>query len=136
MTALWRYSVGGLVRSPGRTCVRVLTLAASCALLAAMLLFIGHSLRTMTGGAVRAVALVPRAGGKPIPYRVGGVVLVTAGDTLFQPLNPLVGPAPAQPPANVAILPLETFTRTLAPRLGTNSTATPAAASAPGTVSG
>ena len=29
-----------------------------------------------------------------------------AGRQLFQPLNPLLGPAPAQPPANIAILPL------------------------------
>ena len=31
--------------------------------------------------------------------------------SLFQPLNPLLGPAPAQPPANVAIMPLATFAR-------------------------
>ena len=44
-----------------------------------------------------------------------GIALVTAPDVLFQPLNPLLGPAPAQPPANVAILPLDTFASTLAP---------------------
>src|SRR5437588_559551 len=44
-----------LVRSPGRTLLRVLTLAAAVGLLAAMLLFVGHSLGTMTGGAVRSV---------------------------------------------------------------------------------
>ena len=55
MTALARFAVSGLVRSPGRTLVRVLTLAAAAALLASMLLFVGHSLRTMTAGAVRSV---------------------------------------------------------------------------------
>ncbi len=44
---------------------------------------------------------------------------MTAADVLFQPLNPLLGPAPAQPPANIAILPLGTFARTLAPALPT-----------------
>src|SRR5205807_6374705 len=49
--------------------------------------------------------------------RVAGVALVTAADQLFQPLNPLLGPAPAQPPANVAILPLSTFADRIAPAL-------------------
>src|SRR5262249_52965538 len=46
-----------LARAPGRTLVRVLTLAAAVGLLAAMLLFVGHSLRTMTGSSVRSVPL-------------------------------------------------------------------------------
>src|SRR5204863_10215010 len=46
-----------LLRAPGRTIVRVLTLAAAVGLLGAMLLFVGHSLGTMTGGAVRSVPL-------------------------------------------------------------------------------
>src|SRR4029077_20342663 len=46
-----------LVRAPGRTLLRVLTLAASVGLLAAMLLFVGHSLGAMTGSAVRSVPL-------------------------------------------------------------------------------
>ena len=46
-----------LVRGPGRTAVRVLTLAAAVGLLGAMVLFVGHSLGTMTGGAVRSVPL-------------------------------------------------------------------------------
>ena len=49
--------------------------------------------------------------------RVSGIALVTAPDVLFQPLNPLLGPAPAQPPANIAILPLATFAATVAPAL-------------------
>src|SRR5215813_10202337 len=45
--------------------------------------------------------------------------LVTAPDQLFQPLNPLLGPAPAQPPANIAILSLTTFAARIAPVLPT-----------------
>jgi len=47
-------------------------------------------------------------------YPVSGVALVTAPDQLFQPLNPQLGPAPAQPPANIAIMPAETFASTYA----------------------
>src|SRR5690349_22346458 len=46
-----------LVRSQWRTLVRVMTLAAAFGLLGAMLLFVGHSLGTMTGAAVRSVPL-------------------------------------------------------------------------------
>jgi hypothetical protein len=46
-----------LVRAPGRTVLRVLTLAAAVGLLGAMVLFVGHSLGTMTGSAVRSVPL-------------------------------------------------------------------------------
>ena len=46
-----------LVRSPLQTVIRVLVLAASAALLGAMVLFIGHSLSTMTGSAVRSVPI-------------------------------------------------------------------------------
>jgi putative ABC transport system permease protein len=208
-------------RFPGRTLVRVLSLAAAVGMLAAMLLFIGHSLGTMTGSAVRSVpldwqgpvgsyaaatrvaggvarqpgiaeavpaatapfagavhvspsvgtirsgagsilavppgylshihtfrflrgsfrpgeivfdqqlaatlqvqpgdqvALTPRPGARPVRLRVSGVALVTAPDQLFQPLNPLLGPAPAQPPADIAILPLSTFAKLFAPVLQT-----------------
>src|SRR5205085_9854042 len=47
----------GLARAPARTLLRVLTLATAVGLLAAMLLFVGHSLTTMTGSTVRSVAL-------------------------------------------------------------------------------
>src|SRR6476659_5493170 len=50
-------ALAGLVRAPARTAVRVLTLAAAVGLLGAMLLFVGNSLTTMTGSAVRTVAL-------------------------------------------------------------------------------
>ena len=204
-------AVVGLLREPARTALRAFTLASAVALLAAMLLFVGHSLGTMTGGAVRSVPLdwqgpvgsygaarlvaenvarqpgvlsaqpvatapfvgveheaphvgtiragagsilaIPpgygasihtfrflrgslepggvvfdqqlaatlqvqigdtvtltlRRGRHPVRLRVTGIALVTAPDVLFQPLNPLAGPAPAQPPANIAILPLATL---------------------------
>src|SRR5439155_17855778 len=63
------------------------------------------------------VTLTPRAGAPPQRFRVSGIALVTAPDVLFQPLNPLLGPAPAQPPANIAILPLQTFATRVAPAL-------------------
>ncbi len=225
-----------LVRAPGRTGVRVLTLAAAVGLLGAMVLFVGHSLGTMTGSAVRSVpldwqgpvgsgraaeavarqvarqpgvaeaapvatapfaglehvaaagtirsgagailavppgylaqiktlrflrgslrpgeivfdqqlaatlqvqpgdtvTLTPRAGATPIRFRVSGVALVTAPDTLFQPLNPLLGPAPAQPPADIAILPFATFAAKVAPALPSITSAAGASA-VPGSQSG
>ena len=61
---------------------------------------------------------------------------MTAPDVLFQPLNPLLGPAPAQPPADIAIMPLATFAQTLAPALGSLSAANAAAAAVPGSLQG
>jgi putative ABC transport system permease protein len=237
MTALARLAVVGLVRAPGRAATRLVTLALAVALLAAMLLFIGHSLGTMTQGAVRSVPvdwqgpvssyaaaqkvaggvgrqpgvlaatpvatapfsgvehvattgtirsgagsilavppgyltnfhtmrflrgslvpgqvvldqqlastlqaqpgdtvrLSPRVGAAPVPFRVSGIALVTAPDLIFQPLNPLVGPAPAQPPANIAILPIATFAAKVAPALPLITNASPTAAATPGTQSG
>ncbi|HWF51770.1 MAG TPA: ABC transporter permease [Solirubrobacteraceae bacterium] len=218
MRAAATLALAGLVRSPGRTLTRVLVLAAAVGLLGAMLLFIGSSLRSMTGGAIRSVPLdwqgpvpsysaarsigavvarqpgvleatpaatapfagishagpaglsnagagsllavppgyeqnfhvyrmlqgrlapghivldqqlaatlqahvgdrvtvTPRPGARPRSFRVSGVALITAPDVVFQPLNPQLGPAPAQPPSNAAILPLDTFARTLAPEM-------------------
>jgi putative ABC transport system permease protein len=227
----------GLVRAPGRTVLRVFTLAAAVGLLAAMVLFVGHSLGTMTGSAVRSVpvdwqgpvgsyhaatgvaarvarqpgvaeaaavatapfagvehisaaagtirsgagsilavppgylshldtfrllrgslqpgevvfdqqlaatlrvqpgdtvALTPRRGATPIRLRVSGIALVTAPDQLFQPLNPLLGPAAAQPPADIAILPLATFAAKVAPALPSISSAAGASA-VPGSQTG
>jgi putative ABC transport system permease protein len=209
MTALARLAVAGLVHAPGRSLVRIVTLALAVGLLAAMLLFVAHSLKTMTASATQSVpvdwqapvgsqraavgsaaevakqpgvlgaapvATAPFAGvehvsrsvgtiragagallavpldyaqtfktfrllrgslqpgrividqqlaatlqvqpgdtvsvtvrgkAQPVRYRIGGVALVTAPDVLFQPLNPLLGPAPAQPPANIAVVPLD-----------------------------
>ena len=237
MTALARLALAGLVRSPGRTLIRVLTLAAAVALLGAMLLFIGHSLRTMTTTATRSVPLdwqgtvasysadlrvaravaaqpgileaapaarapfagiehrapigtirsaagsilaVPpgylrgihtfrflrgsllpgqvvfdqqlaatlqvqpgdvvklkvRPGTPPRRFRVSGVALVTAPDVLFQPLDPLLGPAPAQPPSDIAILPLDTFARRIAPLLSAIPPTGGGTATAPGAQTG
>lgn len=209
------FTLAAILRVPGRTLVRIVVLAAAVALLGSMLLFIGHSLRTITGSAIRGVPLdwqgpvssyrqaqtvavsvarqrgilqasatatVPfaaashtgpagltnagsgavlaipsgyqahihtfrllegslkpgsivldqqmaatlqarigdfislkaRTGAEPDRFRVSGVALITAPDVVFQPLNPLLGPAPAQPPANAAILPIATVTSTLA----------------------
>src|SRR2546430_11501724 len=57
MTTCARLAAVGLLRAPGRTLTRILVLAAAVALLGAMLLFVGHSLRTMTGSAIRGVPL-------------------------------------------------------------------------------
>ena len=237
MIALARFAIAGLLRAPLRASVRVLVLAASSALLGAMVLFVGHSLHTMTVSAVRSVpldwqgpvttaaaakrvapgvaqqpgiqeavpvatapfagtshtaavgtiragagallavppgytshiqtfrflrgsmkpgaivldqqlaatlqaqpgdtiSLMPRQGVKPLRLPVSGIAIVTAPDVLFQPLNPLSGPAPAQPPANVAVLPLATFERRVAPLLRSVGAATPSAAAVPGTLAG
>jgi putative ABC transport system permease protein len=61
------------------------------------------------------VSLVLRAGGPPVRLPVSGVALVQSPDVLFQSLQPLLGPAPAQPPANVAVMPLSTFAHHIAP---------------------
>src|SRR5262249_40316198 len=81
------------------------------------------------------IVLMPRAGKQSVRLRVSGIALVTAPDQLFQSLNPLVGPAPAQPPANVAILPLSTFAARIAPALPSISTSTGASA-VPGSQTG
>ena len=65
------------------------------------------------------LTITPRPGQAPRRFRVSGVALVTAPDVLFQPLNPLLGPAPAQPPADIAIFPVATFAKRLAPELPT-----------------
>jgi putative ABC transport system permease protein len=237
MSVSVRLALAGLWRSPARTLVRVLVLAAASALLGAMILFVGHSLRTMTAGAVRSVQLdwqgpvgsyaadlqvakavgqqpgvaqaspaataplisathsgsagltttgagsvlavppdylnhvktfrilqgglqpggvlldqqmaatlqaqvgdhvsmVARSGAPPRRFRVSGIVLVTAPDVLFQPLNPQLGPAPAQPPANVAVMPLSTFARAYAPGLRAITPASVGSSAVPGALDG
>ena len=234
MSVAVRLALAGLLRSPARTLVRLLVLAAATALLGSMILFVGNSLQTMTAGAVRSVplhwqgpvasygadlsaaravaqqpgieqasaaataplatathrgpagltttgagavlavppdylthlqtfrilqghlepggvvldqqmaatlqaqvgdyvSLAARAGTPAHRYRVTGVALVTAPDVLFQPLNPQLGPAAAQPPANIAVMPLATFAgsyagglRTITP-LSIGSSAVPGA---------
>jgi putative ABC transport system permease protein len=237
MRAASTLALAGLLRAPGRTLIRVLVLAAAVGLLGAMLLFIGSSLRSMTGAAIRSVPLdlqgpvssyrtasrlasavghqpgvsqataaatapfagvshagpaglstagagsllavppgydqrfgvfrflegklepghivldqqlaatlqarigdrvtvTPRPGARPRSFRVSGIALITSPDVVFQPLNPVIGPAPAQPPSNAAILPLDTFARTLAPELDAIAPATPGYSAVPGAQSG
>jgi putative ABC transport system permease protein len=232
-----RLAAAGLVRAPGRTFVRIVVLAAAVALLGSMLMFVGHSLRTMTGSAVRGVpldwqgpvasyaqarsvaggvagqpgivqasptatapfaaashsgeggttaagsgsilaippgyqshirtfrllqgslrpggivldqqlaatlqarvgdlvAITPRAGTPRRSFRVSGVALITAPDVLFQPLNPLLGPAPAQPPANAAIMPIDTFAATIGRELNAIAPGAAGSAAVPGAQSG
>jgi putative ABC transport system permease protein len=227
----------GLVRAPGKTLTRVLVLAAAVALLGGMILFIGNSLRTVSGSAVRAVpldlqgpvpsyakdksvaagiarqpgvlqasptatapivkathngpagtssagaggvlavppdylshiktfrllqgslkpggvlldqqmaatlqarigdrvSLVTRAHAKPVAFVVSGVAIVSNADQLFQPLNPSTGPAPAQPPANVAIMPIGTFATKLAPTLRAITPASVGSSAQPGALDG
>src|SRR5207248_739655 len=52
-----RLALAGLVRAPGRTLLRLAVVTAAIALLAAMLLFIGNSLRSASASAVRQVPL-------------------------------------------------------------------------------
>ena len=237
MTGLARLAAVELVRAPGRTLLRAGALAAAVGLLGAMILFVGHSLQTMTGSAVRSVpldwqgpvgtygaavhvarrvanlpgvaeavpaatapfagivhasatagtirsgsgalvavpprylahirtfrflrgslrpgkivfdqqlaatlqvqpgdtvSLVVRRGAPALRLQVSGIALVTAPDELFQPLDPLIGPAPAQPPADVAIVPVATFAAKIAPLLRTVASAVGSAA-VPGAQSG
>jgi putative ABC transport system permease protein len=237
MRAAAGLALAGLIRSPGRTLTRVLVLAAAVGLLGSMLLFIGSSLRTMTGSAIRSVplhwqgpvgtyqaaqtvaqkvaglpgvkqaspaatapfaavrhvgaagissagsgsilavppgydahinvyrflqgglrpggvvldqqlsatlqarigdtvAITPKPGAKPHAFKVSGIALITAPDVLFQPLNPQLGPAPAQPPSNAAIMSLSTFSSTLAPALSSIAPAAPGSSAVPGAQSG
>jgi putative ABC transport system permease protein len=82
------------------------------------------------------VRLVTRPGAKPVPFMVTGVALVGSADKLFQPLNPSTGPAPAQPPANIAIMPVDTFARTLAPTVRTITPASVGSSAQPGAQDG
>ncbi|HKB50444.1 MAG TPA: FtsX-like permease family protein [Solirubrobacterales bacterium] len=91
---------------------------------------------TLRAGVGDTVSLRLGAHTPPQSFKVGGVALVTASDVLFQPLNPQVGPAPAQPPANIAILPIATFARAVGGALPSLGTASPASAAVPGALSG
>jgi putative ABC transport system permease protein len=236
MTTL-RLVSAGLFRAPRKTLVRIGVLAASVALIGAMVLFVGNSLRAMSGSAVRSVPLdwqgpvtsakqdrrvaaavsreagvlqasasatapfasaatqlgasttsagkgsvlavppsyldhiktfrllqgrlepgsvvldqqmaatlkahvgetvklTPRAGAAPQRFRVSGVAIVSQADKLFQPLNPQLGPAPAQPPANIAILPFDTFVSRYAPALRTIMPASVGQSAQPGAQDG
>jgi putative ABC transport system permease protein len=91
------------------------------------------TLRAQVGDTVK---LRLGAHSRPQPFKVGGVALVTAPDVLFQPLNPVVGPAPAQPPANIAIMPVATFAAKAGGLLPSLGSADAGSAAVPGTLSG
>ena len=57
MSAALRLGIARLRRRPAQTATQALVLAVAVALLGAMILFIGHSLRTMTASATRSVPL-------------------------------------------------------------------------------
>jgi len=57
MRAALRLGIARLRRRPAQTATQTLVLAVAVALLGAMILFIGHSLRTMTASATRSVPL-------------------------------------------------------------------------------
>jgi putative ABC transport system permease protein len=82
------------------------------------------------------ILLRPSARAAPVRLKVSGIAIAGGTDVLFQPLIPLAGPAPAQPPSNVAILPLATFARRIAPRLPVVPPSSAAAAAVPGIPAG
>jgi len=82
------------------------------------------------------ISLRARPKSPPQRYRVSGVALITAPDQVFQPLNPLLGPAPAQPPQNAAIMLTPTFARTLGRQLPTIATGASGASAQPGAQAG
>jgi putative ABC transport system permease protein len=237
VTAVALLAISGLGRARSRTALRIVVLAAATALLGGMILFVGNSLRTMSGSAVRSVpldlqgpvgsyqqdqriaagiarqpgvlqssptatgplagtthsgaagstsagagavlavppdylahistfrflqgglrpgavvldqqmaatlqahlgdtvTLSPGHGGSPHRYPVSGVAVVTHPDVVFQPLNPQVGPAPAQPPANIAIMTTDTFAKSYAPGLRAVTAANPGSSAQPGALDG
>ena len=85
---------------------------------------------TLQAGVGDTVTMSPRAGVKPVPLKVTGVAVVSAGDTLFQPLIPLLGPAPASPPADVAIMPFASFVKHFGSTLSVVAPSSASAASA------
>ena len=85
---------------------------------------------TLQAGVGDTVLISPRAGAKPVPLKVTGIAVVSAGDTLFQPLIPLLGPTPTSPPADVAIMPFASFVKHFGSQLGTVAPSSASAASA------
>ena len=91
---------------------------------------------TLQAGIGDSVTLSPRPGARPQRFPVSGVALITARDVVFAPLNPLLGPAPSQPPANAAIMPLETFAATLGRQLPAIAPGASGASAVPGAQAG
>jgi putative ABC transport system permease protein len=82
------------------------------------------------------VRISPAKGAPARSYVVSGVGLITVPDQVFQPLNPSIGPAPAQPPSNAAIMPIATFAKTYAPALPAVTAASALSNSQPGAQQG
>src|SRR5262249_6705881 len=68
------------------------------------------------------IGLRARRGAPAHRFRSPGIGVVLARAALSRPLDPLLGPAPAQPPADVAVLPLATLAAVLAPDLRAGNT--------------
>ena len=96
MTAVARFVLTGLRRQAGKTSTRVLVLAAAVALIGAMSVFVAHSLRTMTGSAVRSVPLDWQA-----PIGSYGDTTKLAGQVARQPGVAYAAPAAAAPFAGI-----------------------------------
>jgi putative ABC transport system permease protein len=91
------------------------------------------TLQARIGDTIRMRA---RPNSPPQSYPVSGVALITSPDVVFQPLNPLLGPAPAQPPQNGAIMLTPTFAKTLGRQLPTIATGATGASAQPGAQTG
>ncbi|MDX6476932.1 MAG: putative transport system permease protein, partial [Gaiellaceae bacterium] len=89
---------------------------------------------TLQAGVGDTVLITPAPRAKPSRLKVTGIAVVSAGDKLFQPLIPLLGPAPAQPPADVAVMPFASFVKHFGSKLATVAPSSASAAtSAAGT---
>src|SRR5437588_540707 len=82
------------------------------------------------------VAMPAPKGAPARKLTVSGVSLVTAPDVLFQPLNPLLGPAPAQPPSDIAVMPVATFAKSFSHDLPAIPAGSAGSAAVPGAQSG
>jgi putative ABC transport system permease protein len=82
------------------------------------------------------ISVTPALRSRPRKYVVSGVALVAAPDVLFQPLDPRLGPAPAQPPSQILLMPFSTFGRSYAPALRSLTPATIGNSVVPGSQGG
>src|SRR3954454_23798774 len=82
------------------------------------------------------IALITLKGARPVQLTVSGVAIVSNADQLFQPLNPSTGPAPAQPPANIAVMEVGTFAKKVAPTLHAITPASVGSSVQPGALDG
>ncbi len=91
---------------------------------------------TLQAGIGDTVSLAPTATATPRQYKVTGVAVVSSTNTLFAPLDPRAGPAPAQPPAQIAIMPIEGFAQTYASALPSLTAASIGTGAIPGAQDG